>query len=85
MIFEKANQKAQSQIKTDVYTITGTIANPLMTLEVMEKHSPNERIILFFNVEKAALNLNAHQARYPFTCLDETPLCLQLIKVMNEV
>ena len=76
---------AQSQIKTDTYTITGTIANALMNLEVMDKQSPNERINLFFNAAKAALNLNAHQARYPFICFDETPLCLQLINVMNDV
>ena len=55
--------KAQSLNKTDFYTNTGNISNPLMILAVMEKLSPNERMILFFSFEVLALNLNAHHAR----------------------
>ena len=40
------------------------------------KTIPNERTIMFFNVTKVSLNLNAHQAKYPLICFDETPRCL---------
>ena len=67
------------------YTNTGNISNPPMTLVVIEKVSPNERMILFFSFVILVLNLNAHHARYPLTCFEETPLCFRLIKVMNDV
>ena len=54
---------AQSLNKTDFYTNTGNISNPLMILAVMENLSPNERMILFLNFVTLALNLNADHAR----------------------